>query len=317
MTGYSSRLSVDRASRVKQAQDVSADAREIVSRTAEGCFFCEGNIAGKTPKFAPGLLPGDNEGRIEIGQCSIFPNLYPFAEHHAVGTLTGRHFLDLDEFETSMIEDNLNAVKEYLVAVHRTDADARYPMWIWNHLPPSGASIVHPHVQIGVERDPMPELERLFSRSEHYLRDTGMNFWLELIEVERENRERFIGENASVAVVAGFAPRGNREVQIISKRVTGLADFDERHTREFADAVVRVLRGYKSMGVNSFNLVTYSAPIGDRSDHYRFNARMISRPVFQPLYTNDAGPIERFYGVSIIEAMPEQVASEMRKWFDG
>ena len=70
------------------------------------------------------------------------------------------------------------------------------------------------------------------------------------------------------------------------------------------------------MGMNSFNLVTYSAVIGDRSEYFNFSARIMSRPVFQPLYTNDTGSIERFYGISIIEAMPEQVAAEMKKWFD-
>jgi galactose-1-phosphate uridylyltransferase len=153
-------------------------------------------------------------------------------------------------------------------------------------------------------------------KSKKYLREQGANFWQELIAVERKAGERFIGENASVAVIASFAPRGNREVQVISKRVGNLVDFDKRHTRDFADAIVRVLRGYKAMGMNSFNLVTYSAAIGDRSEHFRFSARIMSRPVFQPLYTNDTGSIERFYGISIIEALPEQVASDMRKWFD-
>ena len=316
LTGYRSRVSIDRAKRVKQAQEATVDASDIVSRSAEGCCFCSENITRETTKFVPEILAGGGDGRITVGQCTLFPNLHPFAEYHAVGTLTARHYLELDEFIPRMIADNLKASLEYIAAVHRLDADARYPVWIWNYLPPSGASIIHPHVQIALERSSMPELASLLSESEGYLRDTGSNFWPELIAVEKKAGERFIGENASVAVMSTFSPRGNRDVQIISKRVGGIADFDERHTLDFADAVVRVLRGYKAMGVNSFNLVTYSAAVGDHPEHFRFSARMISRPVFQPMYTNDAGPIERFYGLSIIEAMPEQVASEIRKCFD-
>jgi galactose-1-phosphate uridylyltransferase len=200
--------------------------------------------------------------------------------------------------------------------VNRHCADARYPVWLWNHLPPSGASILHPHAQVSVERAPVPELEVVLHKSKKYLRENGVNFWQELIDTEKKAGERFIGENDSVSVIASFAPRGNREVQIISRRVSNLVDFDKRHTHDFADAIVRVLRGYKSMGMNSFNIVTYSGAIDDRLDYFRFSARIMSRPVFQPLYTNDAGSIERFYGISIIEAMPEQVASDMRKWFD-
>ncbi|MFA5375079.1 MAG: hypothetical protein WC455_04905 [Dehalococcoidia bacterium] len=315
LTGYRSRISVDRARRVKQAQDVVVDVANIVARSAAGCCFCPDNIANSTTKFAPGFLLGD-DSRITVGQCALFPNLHPFTEFHAVATLTERHYLELDEFTPQMIEDNIAAARKYIASVNSHCADARYPVWLWNHLPPSGASILHPHTQVSVERAPVPELEVALRKSKKYLRDRGVNFWQELIDAERKMGERFIGENASLAVIASFAPHGNREVQIISKRLSNLADFDKRHTRDFADAVVRLLRGYKTMGMNSFNLVTYSAAIGDRLEHFRFSARIISRPVFQPLYTNDTGSIERFYGISIIEAMPEQVAAEMRKWFD-
>ena len=315
LTDYRSRVSVDRAKRMKQAQGVAVDVADIASRSLEGCCFCPDNIGGGTTKFAPGFLPGD-DGRITVGECTLFPNFHPFTEFHAVATLTNRHYLDLDEFTPKMIEDNLMAARKYIAAVNRHCADATYPVWLWNHLPPSGASILHPHAQVSVERAPVPELAVILRKSKKYLSDKGVNFWQELIVVEKKAGERFIGENASVAVLASFAPRGNREVQIISKRVGNLVDFDKRHTHDFADAVVRVLRGYKAMGMNSFNLVTYSAAIGDRPEHFRFSARIMSRPVFQPLYTNDTGSIERFYGISIIEALPEQVASDLRKYFN-
>jgi UDPglucose--hexose-1-phosphate uridylyltransferase len=314
LTGYRSRVSADRAKRVKQAQGVAEEVADIAARSAKGCCFCPDNIDGGTTRFAPGFMTGD-DARITVGQCTLFPNLHPFTEFHAVATMTTRHYLELDEFTPRMIEDNLTATCKYIALVNRRYADAVYPVWLWNHLPPSGASILHPHAQVSVERAPVPELEAVLRKSKKYLRDKGVSFWQELIDTEKKAGERFIGENASVAVIASFAPRGNREVQIISKRVSGLVDFDKRHTHDFADAVVKVLRGYKAMGMNSFNLVTYSAAIGDRSEHFRFNARIISRPIFQPLYTNDTGSIERFYGISIIEAMPEQVAVEMRKWF--
>ena len=316
LTGYRSRVSADRAKRMKQAQGVAVDVADIAARSAAKCHFCPANIESCTTKFASGFLPGD-DGRIAVGQCTLFPNLHPFTEFHAVATLTNRHYLELDEFTPKMIEDNLAAARKYIAAVNRHCADAVYPVWLWNHLPPSGASILHPHAQVSVERAPVPELAVVLRKSKKYLRENGVSFWQELIDTDKKAGERFIGENASVAVIASFAPRGNREVQIISKRVSGLTDFDKRHTHDFADAVVRVLRGYKAMGMNSFNLVTYSAAIGDRLEHFRFSARIMSRPVFQPLYTNDTGSIERFYGISIIEALPEDVTAEIRKQFVG
>lgn len=312
LTGFESRVNVARAGRVKQVQGKGPDVAELVARTRDGCAFCPQNIEELTPRFPPGFSV---EGRGKRGECSLFPNLYPFAEHHAVATLTERHYLELDGFTAGMLADNITASLEYISTVHGKDAGARYPVWIWNHLPPSGASIVHPHVQVAVDRVPMPGIEELLVKSEEYHRQHGANYWQGLIEVEREAGERYIGGNDSLAVIASFSPRGNREVQLIFKEACNLLDLDDRRIGDFADAIVKILRCYKQMGVNSFNLITLSAPLGERANHYRLSARMISRPVFQLLYTNDSGPLERFLGVSVIEALPEDVAREMKSYF--
>lgn len=312
LTGSHSRLNLGRAGRVKQAQRVGFDVTRAAKETAAGCFFCPENMERETPKFPPDLY---RDGRIRRGECTVFPNLFPFAEHHAVGTLTERHYVELDEFTPEMLMDNLMASIEYISLAHRSDERARYPMWVWNHMPPSGASIIHPHVQIAVEQGPTPEVGRLLERSEHYFGKHGSSYWRDLMREERERGERYIGETSSLCVVATYAPRGNREVQFIFKEAGNLADLKEQEIRDFALAVVRVLKCYKDMGVNSFNLITYSAPMGDNPEHYLLNARMISRPVFQPLYTNDTGFMERFFDVWVIETPPEELAGMLRERF--
>lgn len=312
LTGFESRVSLARAGRVRQVQVQEVDVSGLVQHTADGCAFCPQNIEERTPRFPPGLTA---EGRIRRGECTLFPNLYPFAGHHAVATLTQRHYLDLDGFTAGMVADNIAASLEYISMVHRRDAGARYPLWVWNHLPPSGASIVHPHVQVVMDRTPMAGIEQLIAKSEEYHRRHGANYWRELVEAERDAGERYIGGNDSLDVVASFSPRGNREVQLIFRETHGLSELDDGRIADLADAVVRLLRCYKGMGVNSFNLITLSAPVGERPEHFRLSVRMISRPVFQPLYTNDSGPLERFLGISVIEALPEDVAREMRPHF--
>ena len=79
LTGYRSRISVDRARRVKQAQKSAVDVSDIVSRSAEGCYFCSENIGRATSRFVPEILPGNTDGHITVGQCTLFPNLHPFA----------------------------------------------------------------------------------------------------------------------------------------------------------------------------------------------------------------------------------------------
>ncbi len=312
LTGSQSRINVKRAGRARQAQRGEVDLSEMIERTRSGCFFCPENIERRTPKFPPRICPN---GRIRRGESVVFPNLFPFAEYHAVATLTQRHFLDLDQFTPEMLVDNIMTSKEYIASVHRKVKRARYPMWIWNHMPPSAASVIHPHVQIVVDRAPTPELERLITRSEEYFRRHGRNFWQDLIDEEKRIGQRYIGESDSLAVIASYAPRGNREIQMIFKGVSNLADLDENQTGDFASTIVKILRCYNKMGVNSFNLVTYSAPVGQNPDYFWLSARMISRPFFQPFYTGDSGFMERFFNVWVIETLPEELASEMRSAF--
>jgi len=312
LTGSHSRINVARAGRRKQAQRGEVDLSQVIASTKGDCFFCPPNIEQRTPKFLPQICP---QGRIERGECLIFPNLFPFAEYHAVGTLSREHFLDLDEFTPEMLLDNLMAAKEYIAAVYQVDEGARYPMWVWNHLPPSAASIIHPHVQILVDRVPAPQLRKLVEKSKGYFAQHGSNYWRDLIEQEKRLGHRYIGEQGSVTVVASYAPRGNAEVELILKDIGNLADLNEKQARDFAACIVKILRCYKGMGVNSFNLVTFSTPVGENPDYYWLNARIISRPVFQPFYTSDAGFMERFYDVWVIETLPEDIARQMRPVF--
>jgi galactose-1-phosphate uridylyltransferase len=215
-----------------------------------------------------------------------------------------------------MVRDNLAAACEYIAFVRRRDSEARYPLYIWNHLMPSAASIVHPHTHILVERRATPYQERLLTSSRRYFRNSGGSFWKEIVAEERKRGERYIGGCGSVSVIASFAPQGNREVQLIISGASSLAQLREEQIGDFAHAVVKILLCYHQMGVNSFNLSTFSAPEGEGLDYYSLNAKVISRPIMQPFYRNDTGIMERLhYETADIEIEPEEVARAMRGFF--
>ncbi len=309
LTGLPCRINVRRAERVRQSQETEVSLRELVDRTKRNCFFCPENIERSTPLFTQNIAP---EGRIRVGQSCVFPNLFPFAEHHVVATITREHYLDLDEFSEEMLQNNIEASQAWLLSVHSQDPEARYPMYNWNHMPPSAASIVHPHVQVLLDRRPTPYLKRLLEKSEEYYLKTGKNYWKDLVIEEKRLGERYIGENNSLSVIASYAPQGNRELQLIFKEASSLSDLDAKMRRDFAASIVRLLSGYKKMGVTSFNLSTFSGPVGEKPPHYSLNAKIISRPPTTPFYTNDSGFMERFHYESIIETLPEELAETMR-----
>jgi UDPglucose--hexose-1-phosphate uridylyltransferase len=308
LTGRRCRLNARRAGRMKQAQPTAIPVEVVGNR--EGCPFCPENIDGTVPKFDPGFYPG---GRIRQGQCILFPNMFPLARHHVAATLCTSHFLDLDGFSAKMVIDAVTAAREFLLLVHKHDPDARYPMLHWNHLPPSAASVVHPHIQVLADVRPTSYQDTLLETSRQYYGRVGRSFWGDILDDEGSRGERLIGENESVAALASFAPQGNREVQIVFKGTSNLTDLQDRDIAGFADCVVRLLRGYKAMGVNSFNMSTFSAAMGERLDYYSLHAKLISRPTLQPFYRNDTGILERFHHEADIEVMPEAFAESARQ----
>ena len=311
LTGVPCRINVRRAERLGEGP-TPVDPDEIAGDPRH-CPFCPGNIEQMTPLFPQGLCAG---GRIRRGDCWLFPNLFPLAEYHAAATLTSTHFLDVDQFGVDMVADTVRATQQFLAAVLRRNSEARYPIYLWNHLPPSAASMVHPHVQVLVDAGPTPYQTRLLDSSLEYFRRTGSSFWEDVVGEEKRRGERYIGEKNSVAVIASYAPQGNREVQLIFRGKSNLMEVGEAEVSDFATCLVRLLRGYAKMGVNSFNLCTFSGPLGDRLDYYSLHAKLISRPALQPFYRNDTGILERFHYAADIELMPETVAQRMKASFE-
>ncbi len=312
LTNMPCRINMRRAQRVRQAEVRGVDTGGFVTRTRRDCFFCPENIDRSTPLLPESIF---GVGRITEGECVLFPNLFPFAEYHAVARITREHYLELDQYTEEMIGDNLKACQGWMLKAYEYDPEARYPMYNWNLMPPSAASIVHPHAQALLDKRPTPYLRLLLEKSRDYCTETGRNYWSELVSEERRLGERFIAENDSLSLIASFAPQGNREILIIFKGIASLSDLDEKGRMDFAAAILGILSAYKEMGVSSFNLSTFSGPIGEKLPYYSLNAKFISRPPVQPFYTSDSGFMERFQYESIIETIPERVAEMVRERF--
>ncbi len=310
LTGIRSIINIERAGRLKQAEREEGWV-DFIRGTKEGCFFCPENRERSTPLFPAEIW---KEGRMR-NPVYVFPNLFPFAEYHAVATLTDRHFLDLDEFTPDLIVDSLSAFKQYIAAVYRSNREAKYPLWIWNHLPPSAASLIHPHTQILVDREPSVQQKVILGKSKDYFLKNKTNYWEDLIRLERGG-ERWVGENDTLAIVATFAPQGAREIQFIFKTVSNLPDLNAKQINDFAETIIRVLRWYKEDGVNSFNVSSFSSGVGEKLDYYRLNAKMISRPRLKPYYSAYGGPLEIWHNEYIVETLPEEVAGRLRRFFE-
>lgn len=315
LTSGQVRINPARAKRIKQTKSEENELSQLISASIQSCPFCPERVEKDTPRFSKELY---EEGRIRVGESLIFPNLNPFGEYHAVGILSKEHFLNTDQFSPQMIKDNLLATKSYILVVHTEDKEARYPVYMWNYMPPSAGSIIHPHVQILMESEPTPHLSKLIQKSLEYYERSGENYWKDLIEEERRLGERFVAGNDLLSVITSFAPRGFNEVFFIFHEISSLAEVNERQIGTFSTYLLWALKAYTELGVGSFNLATLSGPIDQKhkdSQFYWMGARLISRPYPRGIYTNDSGPMERMQDIWVIDTLPEELARRMKTIF--
>jgi len=310
LTNHQTRINPVRAKRTKHTASDVGDIKEWINKTKKDCPFCPERINEDTPCFPSDLC---KEGRFKSGETFIFPNLNPFSQYHAVATLSPQHYLALDQFNEEILINNLKASREYFLSIHKYDQKACYPIYLWNYLPPSAGSIIHPHVQLMVESAPLPEQKKILEKGKAYFEKKGKNYWTDLIVKEKNQGERYIAGVNNIHIIASFAPRGFREVTLIVEGVSSFTDLQDHHIENLSRYLSAILRGYKSMGVGSFNLASFSARRGERSPYYTLHFKIISRPYPQGIYTNDSGPFERLYDVWVIDTLPEEVAKTLSK----
>ena len=312
LTHHQTRINPVRAQRVFQSVSGDTSGEAWIKGTQKTCPFCPERLHEATPCFSADFV---KEGRIQSGETFIFPNLNPFSQHHAVATLTPQHFLDLDQFDEKLLLNNLFMSRDYFHMASKHNPQARYPIYLWNYLPPSAGSIIHPHVQLMVERRPISEQEKVLDKAEAYFEKQGRSYWDDLVEQEKQGGERYIGSVDTIHLVASYAPRGFREVTLLVEGACSFTDLEDQQIEALAGCISTILKCYKTMGVGSFNLVSFSAGIDERNPYYTLHFKMISRPYPQGIYTNDSGPFERFYDVWVIDTLPEMVTEALKKFF--
>jgi galactose-1-phosphate uridylyltransferase len=282
---------------------------DIITNAAKTSPFNRQRIFEKVPKFPTTICP---EGRFILGEAVLFPNMNPFAENHAVVVICEKDFLGMTDFQPQLVIDGFSVAIDFFRAVHKVNSDAIYPSLMWNYMPPSAGSIIHPHFQVFVEKKPLPAVDTIFSQCDDYTQHNGSNFFTDLIKLEKRTNERFIFESKFVTVLATFAPRGLYEILFIINGVSSIVDLNGDHLNDFAQCLVDVLASYHALwNVMSFNLTSFSAPSLHLRGCFTLHFKLFARPEPKGVYTNDTGPMERVYDTWVIDSIPETVAKEM------
>jgi UDPglucose--hexose-1-phosphate uridylyltransferase len=295
-----------------QLQTADAAALEKFHVPDASCPFCPERIGRVTPCMDPKVTA---ERRIRVGETVLFPNLVPYSQYAAVAVFTSRHWLGVHEFSPQLIADNLAACIRYVRAVYAFDSRARYCAWNINYLFPSGGSLPHPHAQVFLDPFPTTMMRFQFEAGEKYWRETGTNFWEDLVTTERARNERLAWEIGSTAWMTAFAPIGFNEVRAVVRGRETLLHLDEADVAAIASGTSRVLLWYRALGYDSFNLALFSGPL-EGSPSFRVNLVMVTRTAMLPYYRSDAMHLERLHWEAAVHRAPEIAAAELRAGFN-
>ncbi len=286
---------------------------KLAENSKKNCFLCGDKWKTITPTYPESIIP---EGRVKVGEAVLFPNLFPVSQVHAVIRVGDKHYLPLKDFDAKRIAEAFQASLQFAKAIKAVDDTVDYLTINGNYLGPGGASIAHPHFQVVGGDTPYTYMENLFGHCKRYTDETSNSYFADLVEIEKEAGDRYVGNTGSVDWLTTFSPQGTNEVcGIITQKSDFLALTDE-DIIGFADGLSRVLKGYDKMGISTFNFTIYSGMLGKQDDSFRCFIRVISRQNVYENYRADDYFLQKLLRNELILTPPEVLASDLNKsWY--
>jgi galactose-1-phosphate uridylyltransferase len=249
-----------------------------------------------------------------VGEAVLFPNLFSVGTHHPVVCLCKAHFLKLSEFRPEILADGLTAAREFLKIVYQRDPSAAFTVVTANYLFPSGASLVHPHLQMLVTPVPYSYHGRLIEAEDSYFRGHGSSYFTDLIDQEKEGA-RYVARRGGWNWLVPFSPMGNNEVMAVHDSVPDYGLLSEMDIKDLAHGISRVLSFYETLGHLSFNYAAYSVRDHHARKGSRCSFKIITRQNLYPNYRNDDYFLQKLLQSELIITPPEDLAIALKRHF--
>jgi UDPglucose--hexose-1-phosphate uridylyltransferase len=293
----------------KWSSFVGETDRELIQKLAEDsaswCPFCQ-SIEDITPtvSYAP-------EGRWHIDDVWVFPNMFPRTAFEAVVTSSENHFLWLHEFSGEFVSTHLRAAVQCIRDVYAKTPSLSYAAIGWNYLPPAGASLVHPHMQVSMRDMQFNYPEFLEEKSREYFEEYHSNFWEDIIQ-----KERHIKTSGRIEWVTPYAPTGFNEIWGIVKSASNFMELETEDIQNLGEGISNILHFYSDRGCSAFNMVIHSGCLSEHSDHFWLGAKLVSRSNVRSLYLNiDSWYMPKLLWEEIVAESPEELAEAVREYF--
>lgn len=286
--------------------------KKLVEESKEKCFFCPEKVKEVTPKFPEEIVP---EGRINIGETTLFPNLFPYCEFSVIAVLTKKHYLNLEEFNPKIFVDGLVAIKRFTEKVVQTDSSTKHIVVGLQYLPPAGSSIIHPHMQAMLTKVPLGVLKENIEASKRYYRESSSNYWEDLVDFEKEKSERYIGSIGNVEWITPFTPVSEYEVLGVVREKSSFLELEEEDFKSLAEGICKILRFFSRKNFSCFQFTLNSGSINQRLEYFWVNLRITARPGLKKFYINDSWFMPYLIRQPIVNLAPEEFARILKGYF--
>jgi galactose-1-phosphate uridylyltransferase len=285
---------------------------DLQERSKVGCPFC--GAAERGTRFVPELSA---EPQVRVGRSLAVPNLFAKAGFDAVVIVDpGLHVLFPSQLPADALADALRASARMVSLARATDPARIHHVAGMNFLHPGGSSVPHPHLQVHCRTEPYSALARAMEAAAAWRTRTGRPFFETLLEHERKDGARWLGQTGPVSWIAAFAPAHQKEVWGILPGTASLAGARDEDLGAFADGIARVVSEYEAWGLHPFTLAFQSAPASGRAGDWALHVKICARPAFKAIFANyDSwfGPL--FMGDEAHTEAPEAYAARLRARF--
>lgn len=285
----------------------------LVGGTESWCPFCGEKVMQVTPCFPKDLIA---EGRMRRNDMTIFPNLAPYDTIGAVATFGARHYIPMTDFTVDLMAGAFGFARDFFRRVHASGhPESVYHIINWNYMPPAGSSIIHPHLQVFSSSTPPNLMREEIAASKAYHLSHKSTYWDDLVAVERQSGQRYLGRIGRSHWMTAYAPLGVAgDVLAVVEDVCWTLGLTDADLRDLATGLARVMAEYDKMGIYSFNMNFFTAAEND--EHFRLHLLFSPRTFFsQKLGTPDVGALQMLFNETVCMAFPEEINTILKNAF--
>ena len=306
LTGETGRV-FDTPYRPPERQDID----ETVQRSREiFCPFCPEALEKSTPLFPKELIP---EGRIKQGRATLIPNLLPFDTYAGVAIPSAEHYIGIENLTPEVMKDAFSAVLLFIKRVIEFDPKVQFFSLNWNYMPPSGSSLVHPHLQVNCGYFPGNHHRIQIEGCKRYRKEKGKSFWQDYIDAEKQCKERFIAEIGPTFWTLSFVPQSFLpDLWCIFPEYYAFNQLSMTEIDSFLQGLSKVSQYFGKENIHAFNMSIFAVK---EDNGFRMNARIIPRLLTRAIGNSDRTYLYTLHKEPYTVILPESLCLKLKEAF--